>query len=401
MPDHAVTPFRIDVAQAVIDAIRAKVRAYDWHEMPEIAPGEDRWAYGTDMRYLRALCEYWVDTYDWRAAEAALNAHPQFTAAIDGQTIHFLHVRGSGPGGDALLLTHGWPGSVYEFYGVIDRLAHPQRHGGDAAAGIDLVIPSLPGFGFSGKPSRPIGPRRIAGLWDRLMRETLGYRRYIAQGGDWGAYISGMLALDHTHARGGGCEAVHLNMFGLRPAGPLGAEEDRAWADAVAQFRNRESAYSQLQATKPQTLSYAMMGSPVGVAAWIVEKFNTWADTRGPDGARDIEHVFTKDQLLTNVMIYLVTRSFNTASWIYRGRADEGGAVMPAGRRVEVPTAIASFPCEIIPFPKRPLVETGYDVVRWTDFERGGHFAAMETGPVFADDVAAFVAQVRALRRGD
>ena len=392
------TPFEIAVPAERVEAILRKVRAYDWHEMPEIAPGGDRWAYGTDMAYLRELCRYWSEEYDWPAAEAALNRFPQFTAAVGDLTIHFLHVRGSGRDGTAVLLTHGWPGSVLEFYGIIEHLAHPERFGGAAEDGVDLVIPSLPGYAFSGKPAVPIGPKRIAALWDRLMRETLGYPRYIAQGGDWGAIVSGQIGLDHGIAQGGGCEAVHLNMYGVRPATAPETDAERAWAARLAQFRTAESAYSHLQATKPQTLSYGMMDSPVGTAAWIVEKFNGWSDRRGPDGTERIENVFTKDQLLTNVMLYLVTGSFNTATWIYRGRADEGGADLPSGRRVEVPTAVANFPKEIIPFASRRMVDTGYNVVRWTDFDRGGHFAAMETGPLFSDDVAAFVRQVRSLR---
>lgn len=391
-------PFEITILPATIEPIIGRVRGYDWHEMPQIAPGGDRWAYGTDQSYLQEFCVYWTDRYDWSLAQAALNGVPQFKAVIDGLDIHFLWVRGSGRDGTPVLLTHGWPGSVFEFYGVVDRLAHPQRHGGSANDGVDIVVPSLPGFGFSGKPPIPFGPKRIAAMWDRLMREALHYDRYIAQGGDWGAIVSGYLGLDHSATDDGGCEAVHLNMYGMRPAVNAETEEERAWEQRIARFRAQESAYSLLQATKPQTLSYGMMDSPVGVAAWILEKFSTWSDTRGSDGTRNIENVFTKDQLLTNIMIYLVTRSFNTATWIYRGRADEGGSDLPQGRKVSVPTGVANFPQEIISFPPRRMVEAGYNVVHWSDFDRGGHFAAFETGSVFADDVTSFVRKVRALR---
>lgn len=394
----APVPFKIDIAQSALEAILAKVRAYEWHEMPEIAAGGDRWAYGTDMAYMKELSAYWTSAYDWRKAEAALNRFPQFKAAIahDGESleIHFLHVKGSGAAPETVLLTHGWPGSVFEFYDVVEPLAHPEKFGGRAEDGVNLVIPSLPGYGFSGKPKKPLGPQRTAALWDRLMREVLGYETYIAQGGDWGSVVSGWLAYAHSVAKGGGCKAVHLNMFGLRPPALPETEAEQKWAAAYGAVFEAESAYMRLQMTKPQTLSYAMMDSPVGAAAWIVEKFNGWSDTRAPGKPDHIENAYTKDQILTGVMIYLVTKSFNTATWFYRGFLEEGGAMAP-GTKVEVPTGIANFPKEFLFFPPRSLVEKGYNVVRWTDFERGGHFAALETGKLFADDLSAFVAGVK------
>ena len=390
-----VAPFRILVPQSTIDDILARIRAYEWPEMPQIEAGQDRWAYGTDREYLKTLCSYWVDAFDWRKSEAMLNTFPQFKATVDGQEIAFIHVKGSGDNPPTVVLTHGWPGSAFEFFEVIELLAHPAKFGGAVDDGINLVIPSLPGYAFSGKPRRPVGPRRIAALWDKLMREVLGVPRYIAQGGDWGAFVSGWLAYDHGIDKGGGCEAVHLNLYGVRPDARPETEAEKQWAEGSARWRERESAYSQLQATKPQSLAYAMMESPVGVAAWIVEKFNAWSDRRAADGSEHIENAFSKDQLLTNVMIYLVTRSFNTASWIYRGRLDEGGVFMAPGTRVRVPAGIAVFPKEPFAFPPRSMVEKGYPVVRWTELERGGHFAAMETGRVFADEVRAFVKQIR------
>ncbi|MEQ9145680.1 MAG: epoxide hydrolase [Parvibaculaceae bacterium] len=390
------TPFEIAIDQNVIDAILEKVRAYQWHEMPEIDAGADRWAYGTDMEYMKELCAYWTSTYDWRDAEKALNAYPQFKADVDGQEIHFYHVKGSGDAPQPLLLTHGWPGSVFEFLDVIDLLAHPENHGGNAEDGLTLIIPSLPGYGFSGKPKKPLGPKRTAALWDKLMREVLGYDAYIAQGGDWGSVVTGWLGYNHATPKGGGCKAIHLNMWGLRPGGVQPeTEAEQAWAAEAAMVMQAESAYLQLQATKPQSLSYAMMDSPVGVAAWIVEKFNTWSDTRGADGTTGIENAYTKDQLLTNIMIYLVTRTFNTSTWFYRGYFEEAGAEMAPGTRVEVPTAIANFPMEFIKVPPRSMVEKGYNVTHWTDFDEGGHFAALERGRAFADDVADFANQVK------
>ena len=390
------TPFQVAIEQSTIDAILSKVKAYEWHEMPEIDPGADRWAYGADMEYMKELCAYWVAEFDWRAAEAKLNAFPQFKATIEDQEIHFYHVKGSGSAPQPMILTHGWPGSVFEFLGVIDLLAHPENHGGNAGDGLTLVIPSLPGYGFSGKPKKPLGPKRTAALWDKLMRETLGYDTYIAQGGDWGSVVSGFLAYNHGTNKGGGCKAVHLNMWGVRPSGILPkTDEEKAWAGAAAFNFEMEGAYLRLQMTKPQSLSYAMMDSPVGVAAWFTEKFNTWSDTRGADGAEHIENTYTKDQLLTNIMIYLVTGTFNTATWFYRGMFEEGGTDMAPDTKVEVPTGIAYFPKEFLVFPPRSMAEKGFNIQRWTEFEKGGHFAALETGPTFADDVRAFATQVK------
>ncbi|MDO8840632.1 MAG: epoxide hydrolase [Parvibaculum sp.] len=388
------TPFTINVPQEKIEAILKKVRAYEWHEMPEIAPGADRWAYGTDIDYMKELCGYWVDKFDWRAAEKNLNRFPQFRADVDGHNIHFIHVKGSGANPETVLLTHGWPGSVFEFLDVIERLAHPETCGGKADDGVNLVIPSLPGYAFGGKLKTPIGPRGTAALWDKLMRDVLGYQSYIAQGGDWGAVVSGWLAYDHGVPKGG-CKAVHLNMFGLRPAVLPETDEEKQWAQGAAMVFELESAYLRLQMTKPQTLSYGMMDSPVGTAAWIVEKFHGWSDRRGKDGSEHIENAFSKDQILTNLMIYLVTGTFNTATWFYRGLFEEGGNTMAPGTKVEVPTGIANFPKEFLRFPPRSMIEKGYNVVHWTDFEHGGHFAALETGPVFADDVRAFVQLVK------
>lgn len=245
-------PFQISVPQSTIDGILTRIRAYEWHEMPQISEGGDRWAYGTDMAYLKELCSYWVDIFDWRKAEATLNKFPQFKATVDGQEIHFIHVKGSGRDPRTVVLTHGWPGSVYEFFDVIELLAHPEMFGGTPDEGVNLVVPSLPGYAFSGKPTSPIGPRRIAALWEKLMRELLGYSSYIAQGGDWGSYVSGWLAYDHGIGNGGGCEAVHLNLFGVRAAVKPESEAEKKWADDIARLRERESAYSHLQATKPQ-----------------------------------------------------------------------------------------------------------------------------------------------------
>ena len=388
-------PFKINADQNDIDAILNKVRAYQWHQMPQIEPSADPWIYGTDMSYMKELCAYWLDTFNWRQHETELNKFNHFTAEIDGQPIHFIHETAQRAHAKTLLLTHGWPGSILEFSGVIAQLAHPEQFGGNAKDGVNVIAPSLPGYAWSGKPPTPIGPRRTAEIWDKLMRETLGISAYIAQGGDWGAVVSGYLGLNHA-APQGGCEAIHLNMYGLRAADIAPeTDEEKNWATAAQMMFEMEGAYLRLQMTKPQTLSYAMMDSPVGVCAWIVEKFHRWSDRReknaSKNGAEHIENAFTKDQLLANVMIYLLTQSFNTATWFYRGMLEEGGADIPAGQKVNVPVGIAAFPAEFIPFPPRRMVEAGYNVRSWRSFERGGHFAAMEEPELFIQEMRDFI----------
>jgi pimeloyl-ACP methyl ester carboxylesterase len=392
MPTHnaagfamsAIRPFRVAVPDATLERIRARVADYAWHEMPD----DGGWAYGTNLDYMKALCAYWLEEFDWRAQEAALNRLPQFTAAVDGVDIHFIHERGSGQAPMPLIISHGWPGSVVEFLDIIEPLAHPERFGGSADDAFDVIAPSLPGFGFSGKPARPMGPRKMAGMFATLMSEVLGYDGYLAQGGDWGGAISSWLGYEHTPA----CRAIHLCIMTMRhPDGPRGPEEE-AWAAEFVREQESEDGYRTQQATKPQTLSYAMMDSPVGVAAWIIEKFNSWSDTVGDD----IESVYTKDLLLTNIMVYLVTGTFNTASWIYYGRRQEGGRVLsPEGRRVEVPTAAALFPAELLSWPPRSYVERVYNVTRWTEMPRGGHFAALEQPQLLIDDIRQFARTLR------
>ena len=378
----APQPFKIDVPKNTLDAIRARVRAYEWHEMPRGDGLEGTWAYGANLDYMKALCAHWADGYDWRRWEAELNRFPQFIADVDGLGIHFYRENGSGPSPTPLILSHGWPGSVFEFLHVIDKLAHPERHGGEVRDAFTVIVPSLPGYGWSGKLRRPIGPRTAAKYFDGLMTNALGFRDYIAQGGDWGSAISGWMAYDSPN-----CRACHLNMFGWRAPGvhPV-TQEEKDYATRAAALFQMEGAYFQEHATKPQTLSYAMMDSAVGACAWIVEKFHGWSDTR-----KGFEKVYSMDQLLTNVMIYLVTRSFNTATWMYRGlMEDHAGAPVPDGARIEKPVGIANFPVDLIPFPPRSLVERHMNVTHWSDFQEGGHFAALERPDDLVADIRAF-----------
>jgi len=380
----SIHPFRIHVPDETLDRIRTRVAEYPWHEMPD----DGGWAYGTNLDYMKEICAYWVNEFDWRKHEAEINRFSHYTAEVDGIDLHFIHEKSTSPTSMPLIISHGWPGSVVEFLDIIEPLAHPERFGGSKDDAFDVVAPSLPGFGFSGRPPRPYGPRKMAGMFDTLMTDVLGYDSYLAQGGDWGGAISSWLGYDHAPA----CHAIHINIMTMRhPDGPKGAEEE-AWAVEFDREQMMEDGYRTQQATKPQTLSYAMMDSPVGVAAWLIEKFNSWSDTDGDD----IESVHSKDSLLTNIMVYLVTGSFNSASWIYYGRREEGGRLLsPEGKRVEVPTAAALFPAEPLPWPPRSYVERVYNISRWTEMPRGGHFAALEQPELLVEDIRAFARTLR------
>lgn len=383
-PIGTPAPATIAVPDAVLRDIRQRVAAW----APPPAPddeGPDDWSRGCNTAWLERLRSHWLDRYDWRATEAELNRWPQVTVVIEGQTIHCLHVVGEAGGRRPLILTHGWPGSVVEFDRVIGPLAFPGAHDGDPADAFDLVIPSLPGYGFSGRPDRPLGQRATARLWRRLMVEALGYPRFRAQGGDWGGLVTSWLGFDH----GDVVDAIHLNMIGLRPtpARPRTAEE-AAWLGDTAARMQAGGAYFQQQVTKPQTLALALAGNPMGQAAWICEKFHGWSDLRGaaPDA------VFGFDRLIGNLMVYLVNDAFQTSVWYYRALVEEtGGVGLPEGARVEVPTGFANFPGETLyKAPPRSWAERAYAVDWWSDMPRGGHFAAMEVPDLFVAEVRAW-----------
>jgi pimeloyl-ACP methyl ester carboxylesterase len=384
-----VTPFTVNVSDDVLARIRARVEAYRWFPAPSIG---DEWAFGMSSAFLRDIQAYWLEQYDWRAAEKTLNAWPQFTTEIDGLDIHFLHVVGEAGGKRPLLLTHGWPGSVYEFYEAISPLAYPSKHGGKAEDAFDLVIPSLPGYGFSGKPAAPTGQQATAKMWDTLMRERLGYDTYLAQGGDWGGLVTSLLGLNHGVDSGGGCRAIHLNMIGHQPADRTPrTDEETKWIAASQAAMQAEGAYLMEQATKPQTLAMALMDSPMGTAAWILEKFHGWSDrSRG-----SLTDIYSRDQLLTNVMIYLVNDAIATSVWYYAALFLEGGAQLKPGQKVNVPTGIADYPGETIyRTPPRSWCERIYNVAYWSDMKEGGHFAAMEVPDLYVEDVGAWARAV-------
>lgn len=384
-------PFSIKVSDEVLSRIRQRVADYRWFPAPEaVMTG---WEYGMSTPVLQEIQDYWLNAYDWRAVEADLNRYPQYTAEIDGLDVHFLHIVGEAGGRRPLLITHGWPGSVYEFWQVIPKLAYPTEHGGKVEDAFDLIIPSLPGYGFSGKPASPFGQRATAALWDKLMRDVLGYDTYLAQGGDWGGLVTSWLGFNHGPGKGG-CKAIHLNMIGFRPSpGTPQSDDEKAWLERTQGAMQLEGSYFMQQATKPQTLALGLMDSPMGQAAWIIEKFHGWSDL-GDGGLFD---VYTKDQLLTNVMIYLVNDAFATSVWYYNALFQEGGVGLPEGARCETPTGFANFPGEALyTAPPRSWADRAYNIVHWTDMPRGGHFAAMEQPDLYVKDVRAWGAKVDA-----
>jgi pimeloyl-ACP methyl ester carboxylesterase len=379
--DQEIRPFRVDIPQADLDDLRERLARTRW---PDELPGGG-WSRGVPLAYLQELAGYWRNAYDWRAQEARLNQFPQFTTTVDGQNVHFLHVRSAEPEALPLIMTHGWPGSVVEFLEVIGPLTDPRRHGGDPADAFHVVAPSIPGFGFSG-PTREAGwnVRRIAQAWARVM-SRLEYRRYGAQGGDWGSGISRDLGIvDRAHVVG-----VHLNMLLTFAAGQLASielsEDDKSRLSKLDRFNRELSGYASIQSTRPQTLAYALTDSPAGQLAWIVEKFKDWTDSREvPEDAVD------RDQMLTNVMLYWLTGTANSSARLYQEAAASWGRVEPS----TAPTGLAVFPHDIS-MPIRRLAEVNNNIVHWSELDHGGHFAAMEAPDLLVADVREFFRPLR------
>jgi len=379
LPVIPIRPFSIRASDRTLDDLRRRLTET---RFPDTL--SEGWEDGASLPEMRELLAFWRDGFSWRREEEELNRLPQFLADVDGETVHFAHVRGRGPAPMPLVVTHGWPGSFVEMRKLIPLLADPGAHGGDPADAFDVVVPSLPGFGFSGRPAAPgMNTFRIADLWSRLM-EGLGYARFGAQGGDFGASVSTGLALDHSARLTG----IHLNYVpgsyapDLSSGPPLTGEEEAFLAER-ARWIEEEGGYAHEQRTYPQTLAYALNDSPAGLAAWIVEKFRSWGDCAGDWRTR-----FTAEELLTNVTIYWLTETIGSSMRLYR-ETSRRPLRFAEGRRVRTPTGIARFAKEA-PFPPRSWVERGYDVVRWTEFARGGHFAAMEEPELLARDIRAY-----------
>lgn len=382
--ETAIRPFRIQVPDAVVADLKARL-ARPRIPAPLEGPG---WRLGTDTAYLRELVTYWRDRFDWRAAERRLNAMEQFTTTIDGLRIHFVHRKSKHANALPLLVTHGWPGSIAEFTKIIGPLTDPTAHGGSAADAFDVVMPSIPGFGFSEAPrAAGFDPARIAQIEAALMAR-LGYTRYGVQGGDWGSIISTQVAArDPQHVAG-----LHINMcFGGAPAGtdPNAGltDAERARVKVRDTFQAEETGYQQIQGTKPQTIGIALNDSPVALAAWIVEKFRTWCDCDGHP-----ETIFTKDELLTNITLYWATETAASSARIYY--ESRHPTTPPVPGKIAAPMACADFPKEIIWSPRQWL-EGRYNIQRWTVMPKGGHFAAMEQPQLLVDDVRAFFRTLR------
>jgi pimeloyl-ACP methyl ester carboxylesterase len=373
-----VTPsaFRVDLGDEVIAEIRARLAAAT---LPE-RRGEG-WEHGASVDYLEQFRSYWIDEFDWAAAQERLNAHPQYTATIDGLSVHFYWVRGSGPSPRPLLLTHGWPGSVVEFLPVLDALAHPDEFGGEIADAFDVVVPSLPGFGFSGRPAGVLGPQSTARLWRRLMTEVLGYARFGAQGGDLGSMVTAYLGGEHADV----VAAIHLNFVPVRPVpdSELSAEE-RRWKGDADVYRASELDYFVLQEHRPQTLAVALQDSPLGAAAWMLERLNSWSDG-------GVAQAFRIDDLITNLMLYVASGRIESSLWFYRSFPLECEGRTHPSNRVEVPTGVAVFPKEMLNGrPPRTWAERDYEIVYWSPMRRGGHFACLEQPELFVRDVRTF-----------
>ena len=379
----SIVPFKIQVADSVLADLKQRLART---RFPGEIPNSD-WDYGTNLAYLKELVTYWQQKFDWRAAERRLNQFDQFTTNIDGLDIHFIHQRSKNPNAMPLAVTHGWPGSIAEFTKIIGPLTDPAAHGGNASDSFHVVAISLPGFAFSGKPTeRGYSPERIAGIIAKLMAR-LGYSRYGLQGGDWGSSISRFAALnDASHVAG-----LHLNFCLAGP--PPGAKDPNEGVTPAELERTRarqtffetERGYFLEQSTKPQTIGYGLDDSPAGLARWIVQKVRSWWDSDGK-----VEQKFTKDELLTNITIYWVTQSGTSSARIYY----ENLRAKPPQGRVQVPTACAVFPKEISIAPRR-WVEAQYNVTRWTEMPRGGHFAALEEPGLLVDDLRAFFRTLR------
>lgn len=378
-----IRPFSLHVDQAVLDDLRHRLARTRWPD----APADGGWRYGTDLDYLTRLVAYWRDGYDWRAQETALNRHRQFTTEIDGVAVHFIHEPGKGDNPLPLLLVHGWPGSIWEFHTLLPLLTDvtPTDHPADS---FTVVAPSLPGYAFSHNPGKRFPVEEVSKIFATLMTDVLGYDRFGTQGGDWGAFVTSVLA----YARPELVVGLHLNLLPVR-RDPKMLErldgEGRAFLDQLNHFLDEETGYQWIQGTKPQTLAFGLNDSPVGLAAWIVEKFKTWSDNQG-----DLDTYIGRDALLTNIMLYWITGSIGASFWPYYARR-HGPWPIPDDARIEVPMGYAEFPKEILT-PPRSLAEPMFsDIRRWTRMERGGHFAALEQPELLAREIRGFFRPLR------
>ena len=380
----AVEKFHIQVEEKVLTDLRAKLGQVHW---PDQMDGAE-WEQGTELSYLQSLVSYWRDSFNWRQQEVELNRLAHFRSEVDGLSIHFIHERGVGPSPLPIILTHGWPDSFTRYQKIIPLLTDPASHGGDSMDSFDVIVPSIPGFGFSSRPNiHGVNSLQVAELWAKLMSKELGYPRFAAAGGDIGSGVTRYLAAAHPELLVG----IHLTDIGilrdlLAPSGRTDLTEGELRYRSIAtEWIAREGAYMSMQSTKPQTLAYGLSDSPVGLAGWIAEKFRTWSNCGG-----DLGRSFTKDELLSNIMIYWLTGTIGSSMRMYY----ENSHTLPPLGHIEVPTGIALFPADIL-LPPQESAERRLNIARWTTMPRGGHFAAMEEPELLADEIRAFFRPLR------
>ena len=374
-----ITPFTINTPEEQLTDLRNRINNTRWAEEECV----DDWSQGIPLKYVREIADYWANQYDWRKSEQYLNTFDHFQTNIDDLAIHFIHQKSPHPDAYPLIITHGWPGSIVEFHKVIQPLVDPTKHGGKAQDAFHVVCPSLPGYGFSGKPSQSgWGVEKIAETWDQLM-VRLGYENYGAQGGDWGAAVTTQIGRNIGH-----CDAIHINMPIGRPTPESlqdPTDEEKSALEGLTYYQEWDSGYSKQQSTRPQTLGYGLVDSPVGQMAWIIEKFWSWMDCDGHP-----ENTLTRDELLDNVMLYWLTASGASSARLYW----ESFGSFGGGDKVELPTGVASFPKEIIRSPRR-WCEESYNITHWTTMPKGGHFGAFEQPELFINDLRIFFKTIR------
>ncbi|MDF2544058.1 MAG: multidrug transporter [Herbinix sp.] len=371
--------FHIHVSNEILDDLKYRLHHIRWPDQTE----NSNWERGTDLNCLQTLVSYWRDHFDWRAQELQLNCFSQFQSNIDGIDVHFVHERGNGPNPLPIILTHGWPDSYIRYHKIIPLLTDPARYGRDPEDAFDVIVPSLPGFGFSGCTKHSgMNNCKVSELWVKLMTEELGYRKFAAAGGDIGSGVTRYLAFNHPDLLYG----IHLTDIGIikniitTPGLSNLSEDELQYRMKTQQWISQEGAYMSIQSTKPQTLSYGLSDSPVGLAGWMIEKFRTWSDCSG-----NLWQSFSNDDLLTNIMIYWVTNTIGSSIDMYY----ENTHTLPAIGRIEVPTGIALFPADLLLPPKEWAMQN-LNITRWSLLPRGGHFTAMEEPELFADDIRAF-----------
>ncbi|MEJ0105490.1 MAG: epoxide hydrolase family protein [Bacteroidota bacterium] len=376
-----VRKFKIHVSANELQAVNRKVKeALLPPQMPRHEGTASDWETGMDMVWLKGLQDYWIKSFDWRKQESLLNSYPQYIADIDGYAIQFYFIQGEGKNPLPLILTHGWPGSTFEFFNVIEPLTHPAKYGGKSEDAFTLIIPALPGFGFSSMPDKPVNINTTAKLWHKLVTEIIGYKKYVAQGGDWGAGVT--LRLGYLFPES--VKAIHLNFFpGMYVPDSLQTDNEKKYFADIASFMIPGFDYWRIQADKPMIPAVALHDSPIGTAGWIAEKFWAWADHHG-----NLDSLISKDRLLTNIMLYIINGNrIDGSFWFYRGFLTEMKGSAWTGF-IQVPTSVAKYPSDLpVSHPPIETVKRGYNLVRFTDMPKGGHFAAMEQPELFVDDI--------------